>query len=156
MRTRDRQRSKGQDLPMDRISISQDVARGRDAAVAEAREMFEPAYRAVIEALPAEIRHVAGYHIGWWDTDGRATDRVGKAMRPALTLACARAASGGLAGSAHEAVVASAVAVELVHDFSLLHDDVMDGSLTRRLRPTAWAVFGVGPAILAGDMLLTL
>jgi geranylgeranyl diphosphate synthase, type I len=38
----------------------------------------------------------------------------------------------------------------------LLHDDVMDGDLTRRHRPTAWSVFGVGSAILAGDALLTL
>jgi geranylgeranyl diphosphate synthase type I len=48
------------------------------------------------------------------------------------------------------------VAVELVHNFSLLHDDVMDGDLTRRHRPTAWSVFGIGAAILAGDALLTL
>jgi geranylgeranyl diphosphate synthase type I len=50
----------------------------------------------------------------------------------------------------------AAVAVELVHNFSLLHDDVMDGDKTRRHRATAWAVFGVNPAILAGDALLTL
>ena len=48
------------------------------------------------------------------------------------------------------------MAVELVHNFSLLHDDVMDGDLTRRHRPTAWSLFGIGPAILAGDALLTL
>src|SRR5262249_38599046 len=44
----------------------------------------------------------------------------------------------------------------LVHNFSLLHDDVMDGDLTRRHRPTAWSVFGVNAAILAGDALLAL
>jgi geranylgeranyl diphosphate synthase type I len=46
--------------------------------------------------------------------------------------------------------------VELVHNYSLLHDDVMDGDLTRRHRRTAWTVFGVNPAILAGDALLIL
>ncbi|GAA3642537.1 hypothetical protein GCM10022267_31420 [Lentzea roselyniae] len=46
------------------------------------------------------------------------------------------------------------MAVELVHNFSLLHDDVMDGDRTRRYRPTAWSVFGVSAAILAGDALL--
>jgi geranylgeranyl diphosphate synthase, type I len=51
--------------------------------------------------------------------------------------------------------VPAAVAVELVHNFSLLHDDVMDGDRTRRHRPTAWTVFGVNAAILAGDALLT-
>ena len=51
--------------------------------------------------------------------------------------------------------VPGAVAVELVHNFSLVHDDVMDGDATRRHRPTAWAVFGVPAAILAGDAMLT-
>jgi geranylgeranyl diphosphate synthase, type I len=48
------------------------------------------------------------------------------------------------------------VATELVHNFSLLHDDIMDNDRERRHRPTAWTVFGVGPAILAGDALLAL
>jgi geranylgeranyl diphosphate synthase type I len=43
-----------------------------------------------------------------------------------------------------------------VHNFSLLHDDIMDGDTERRHRPTAWTVFGVGAAILAGDALLAL
>jgi geranylgeranyl diphosphate synthase type I len=46
--------------------------------------------------------------------------------------------------------------VELVHNFSLLHDDIMDGDTERRHRPTAWTVFGVGAAILAGDAMLAL
>ena len=50
----------------------------------------------------------------------------------------------------------AAVAVELVHNFSLLHDDIMDNDTERRHRPTAWTVFGVGAAILAGDALLAL
>ena len=52
--------------------------------------------------------------------------------------------------------VPAAAAVELVHNFSLLHDDVIDGDVTRRHRPTAWSVFGRNTAILAGDALLTL
>jgi geranylgeranyl diphosphate synthase type I len=57
---------------------------------------------------------------------------------------------------APERGVSAAVAVELVHNFSLLHDDIMDGDVERRHRPTAWTVFGVGAAILAGDALLAL
>ena len=49
-----------------------------------------------------------------------------------------------------------AVAVELVHNFSLLHDDLMDGDVERRHRPTVWALCGVPAAILAGDALLAL
>jgi geranylgeranyl diphosphate synthase type I len=48
------------------------------------------------------------------------------------------------------AAVPATVAVELVHDISLLHGDVVDGDTTRRHRSTAWSVFGVGRAILAG------
>jgi geranylgeranyl diphosphate synthase type I len=52
--------------------------------------------------------------------------------------------------------VPGAVAVELVHNFSLLHDDVMDRDLMRRHRPTGWVAFGEGDAILAGNAMLTL
>src|SRR6202000_3372246 len=75
----------------------------------------------------------------------------GKALRPALALLSARAA-----GVAPERGVSAAVAVELVHNFALLHDDIMDGDTERRHRPTAWTVFGVGAAILAGDGLLAI
>ena len=75
----------------------------------------------------------------------------GKALRPALTLLSARAA-----GAPAERAVPAAVAVELVHNFYLLHDDIMDGDTERRHRPTAWTVHGVGAAILAGDALLAL
>src|SRR6185503_6900938 len=54
------------------------------------------------------------------------------------------------------AAMSGAVAVELVHNFSLLHDDVMDRDTTRRHRPTAWSVFGINSAILAGDSMLML
>jgi geranylgeranyl diphosphate synthase, type I len=117
--------------------------------VDEARAAVEPAYRQAIDALPGQLRQIAGYHAGWWDAEGQPVPHAGKAIRPALTLACARAA--GVCG---EAAARAGAAVELVHDFSLLHDDVMDGDLTRRHRPAAWTVFGVGPAILAGDALL--
>src|SRR5262249_56137157 len=75
----------------------------------------------------------------------------GKALRPALALLSARAAL-----AAPERGVPAAVAVELVHNFSLLHDDIMDGDTERRDRPTAWTVYGVGAAILAGDAGLAL
>jgi geranylgeranyl diphosphate synthase, type I len=75
----------------------------------------------------------------------------GKALRPALALLSARAAE-----AAPERGVPAAVAVELVHNFSLLHDDIMDGDTERRHRPTAWTVYGIGAAILAGDAMLAL
>jgi geranylgeranyl diphosphate synthase type I len=116
------------------------------------RALVDPALRAAVDTLPSSMRRVAGYHLGWWDEHGAATPTsAGKSVRPALVLLSAAAAG----GSPREAVPA-AVAVELVHNFSLLHDDVMDGDATRRHRPTAWRLFGIGAAILAGDALLTL
>ncbi|TQM78913.1 geranylgeranyl diphosphate synthase type I [Saccharothrix saharensis] len=116
------------------------------------RAGLDPALRSAVDRLPDSMRAVAGYHFGWWDEDGRPTGAdAGKAIRPALVLLGAQAV-----GGAADAALPAAVAVELVHNFSLLHDDVMDGDTTRRHRPTAWHVFGVNPAILAGDALLTL
>ncbi len=72
-------------------------------------------------------------------------------LRPSLALLAAEAAG----GRAEDGVL-GAVAVELVHGFSLLHDDVMDGDRIRRHRPTAWTLFGVPMATLTGDALLAL
>ncbi len=116
------------------------------------RAGLDPALRTAVDRLPDSMRAIAGYHFGWWDEHGRPTGAdAGKAIRPALVLLGTQA----VGGAAHAALPA-AVAVELVHNFSLLHDDVMDGDTTRRHRATAWHVFGVNPAILAGDALLTL
>nr|CEL17955.1 Octaprenyl diphosphate synthase / Dimethylallyltransferase / Geranyltranstransferase / Geranylgeranyl diphosphate synthase [Kibdelosporangium sp. MJ126-NF4]CTQ90817.1 Octaprenyl diphosphate synthase (EC 2.5.1.90) / Dimethylallyltransferase (EC 2.5.1.1) / Geranyltranstransferase (EC 2.5.1.10) / Geranylgeranyl diphosphate synthase (EC 2.5.1.29) [Kibdelosporangium sp. MJ126-NF4] len=113
---------------------------------------MEPASRAAVDTLPGSMRRIAGYHYGWWDEHGRPSDSSGgKALRPTLTLLAAEAVGGDAS-----AVVPAAVAIELVHNFSLLHDDVIDGDVTRRHRPTAWSVFGRSAAILAGDSLVTL
>lgn len=128
------------------------TARPAPEVLAWSRRMVDPALRAAVDRLPDLMRLIAGHHFGWWDEHGDPVEAVGgKAIRPTLVLLAAEAA-GGVPGSA----VPAAVAVELVHSFSLLHDDVMDGDVTRRHRPTAWTVFGTGPAILAGDALLTL
>jgi geranylgeranyl diphosphate synthase type I len=119
--------------------------------LAEARRVVEPAHRAAVDRLPDLMRHIAGYHVGWWDAEGRPSGSSGKSVRPALVLAAAVAVGGDPASA-----VAEAVSVELVHDFSLLHDDVMDSDLTRRHRPTAWSLFGVSEAILTGDLLVSL
>lgn len=75
----------------------------------------------------------------------------GKHVRPILVMASASAAG----GSANEALD-PAVAVELLHTSSLIHDDIMDESRLRRGRPTLFAEYGVSMAILAGDTLTAL
>jgi len=122
------------------------------AGVETARDLVGPAIAAAVGRLSPEVRTVAAYHLGLTDADGRPERRTaGKALRPALAVLSARAA-----GAAPERGVPAAAAVEFVHNFSLLHDDIMDGDTERRHRPTAWTVFGVGAAILAGDALLML
>jgi len=125
------------------------------AGVETARDLVDPAIRALVGRLSPEVRVVAAYHLGLTEVDGGppqpGSSGSGKALRPALALLSARAT-----GAAPERGVPSAAAVELVHNFSLLHDDIMDGDTERRHRPTAWTVFGVGSAILAGDALLAL
>jgi geranylgeranyl diphosphate synthase type I len=124
------------------------------AGVENARDLVGPATAAAVARLSPEVRIVASYHLGLTDAEGRPTGRsgtAGKALRPALALLSARAA-----GAAPERGVPAAAAVEFVHNFSLLHDDIMDGDTERRHRPTAWTVYGIGAAILAGDALLAL
>ncbi|MGH3482188.1 MAG: polyprenyl synthetase family protein [Nocardioidaceae bacterium] len=124
--------------------------------LAETRELIEPALLAAIDDLPPRVRLVAGYHAGLWDAHGRPAGRPGKALRPALVLSCGRAAAGAEDTGTSDRLTTAAVAVELMHDFTLLHDDVMDGDTVRRHRPAAWDVFGVAYAVLAGDTLLAL
>jgi geranylgeranyl diphosphate synthase, type I len=123
------------------------------AGVETARDLVGPGIEAAVCRLSPDIKPVASYHFGFCDAEGKPTGNRsgGKALRPALTLLSARAA-----GAEPEQAVPAAVAVELVHNFSLLHDDIMDGDTERRHRPTAWTVFGIGPAILAGDALQAL
>ncbi|GGZ30831.1 polyprenyl synthetase [Streptomyces inusitatus] len=131
-----------------------EAVEGREALalLEHARDVVGPELRASVETLPGPLRRVAMYHFGWEHADGSPADgATGKAVRPALVLAAARA-FGGDPGRA----VRAAVAVELVHNFTLLHDDVIDDDTTRRHRPTAWTVFGVPDAIIAGDALFAL
>jgi geranylgeranyl diphosphate synthase, type I len=122
------------------------------AALGRVRALVEPALNAAVARLDDELmRTIAGYHLGWLDAEGRPVEGGGgKAIRP--TLAVLSAEAGG--GRAEDGL-AAAVGVELVHNFSLLHDDIMDRDLERRHRPTGWAVFGEGQALLAGNAMLT-
>ncbi|MGW7201659.1 polyprenyl synthetase family protein [Streptomyces chryseus] len=116
-----------------------------------ARALCEPSLRTSVESLAEPLRKVAGYHLGWIDAAGNPTAASpGKFLRPALALLSAEAVGGPAAIGAS----VGGTAVELVHNFSLLHDDVMDHDRVRRHRWTALAVFGEEQAILAGDALL--
>jgi geranylgeranyl diphosphate synthase, type I len=122
------------------------------AALDRSRDALAPALRAAIDRLDPTCRAQAAYHLGWSDANGMpAAAGGGKAVRPALALLSAEAA-----GAPAEVGLPGAVAVELVHNFSLLHDDLMDGDVERRHRRTVWAIWGAPGAILTGDAMLAL
>jgi geranylgeranyl diphosphate synthase type I len=95
----------------------------------------------------AGVYEMARYHLG---LDGSGAP-AGKRMRPLLGLL----AYASIAGD-HRAALPGAAAVELGHNFSLVHDDIEDGDLERRHRPALWARHGIPQAINTGDMLFSL
>jgi geranylgeranyl diphosphate synthase type I len=108
--------------------------------------------------LEAELKYVIGraslplydmmrYHMGWIDEFGRTQDNIaGKRLRPVLCLLACQAL-----GGKWQQVLPVAAAVELVHNFSLIHDDIQDSSTERRGRPTIWYIWGQPQAINTGD-----
>ena len=97
-----------------------------------------------------EMYRMLAYHMGW-QGEGAGVEARGKRIRPLLVLlTCASV------GGEWECALPGAAAVELVHNFSLVHDDIQDESPLRRGRPTVWTKWGVAQAINAGDALFTL
>jgi geranylgeranyl diphosphate synthase type I len=128
-----------------------------DANLAEATSVFdaalEPAMHAALSALdgPAPILPgMANYHLGFGDAEFRPATLTaaqrGKRLRPGIAmLAC------GAAGGEPLKAASLAAAIELLHNFTLVHDDIQDQSPSRRHRATVWTLWGVGQAINAGD-----
>ncbi|HEX4865766.1 MAG TPA: polyprenyl synthetase family protein, partial [Acidimicrobiales bacterium] len=102
--------------------------------------------------LAPEIRRLAAYHLGWTDPEGNPIAGAGgKGIRPTLAMLGAAAA-----WADPEIGVPGGVAIELVHNFSLIHDDIIDSDTERHHRATVWSLFGVGPTIVVGDALQVL
>ena len=90
------------------------------------------------------------YHMGWTG-EGAGPEATGKRIRPLLVLLCTAAC-----GADWKSALPAAAAVELVHNFSLVHDDIQDNSDKRRGRPTAWVKWGAPMAINVGDALFVI
>ncbi|MFH1636287.1 MAG: polyprenyl synthetase family protein [Chloroflexota bacterium] len=101
-----------------------------------------------------ELHYIIAYHLGWEGEEAGPKAR-GKRIRPLLVLLTCAAASGDASTDWQRALPAAA-AVELVHNFSLLHDDIEDNSPLRRGRPTVWARWGIPQAINTGDAMFVL
>jgi geranylgeranyl diphosphate synthase type I len=93
------------------------------------------------------LYEMLAYHLGLDQPDGPR----GKRIRPLLGLLAYRSLGGD-----YRTVLPGAAAVELGHNFSLVHDDIEDSDRERRHRPTLWAIWGIPLAINAGDALFAL
>lgn len=108
-----------------------------------AGEACEGQLRSWVDRLGGSAGQVAAYQFGW---SGEGPGQGGKFVRAALTLACA-----GAVGGDRRRAVPAAAAVEVVHNLSLLYDDVLDGDTVRRHREAAWRVFGPSAAARSAD-----
>ena len=104
------------------------------------------------EPASSELRGMMRYHLGWVGPDFQVIEaQEGKRVRALLCLWSAEAAGGDW-----RRALPAAAAIEILHNFSLVHDDVQDRSETRRHRPTVWALWGDAQAINVGDALFAL
>ncbi|MEW6033456.1 MAG: polyprenyl synthetase family protein [Chloroflexota bacterium] len=111
------------------------------------RVLVEAELRASLDSARLPFYDMHRYHLGWVDESGlRVVSQSGKLLRSTLCLAGCRAAGGDPKKAA-----AAAAAVELVHNFSLVHDDIQDASEYRRHRTAVWKVWGTAQAINVGD-----
>jgi len=108
-------------------------------------EMTEAISRAISEL------QMPGQPAGLYDPIRYILDGGGKRLRPLLTLASCRAVGGN-----QDDAMPQALGIEMFHNFTLLHDDVMDRAEVRRGRPTVHRRWNEATAILSGDTMLTL
>lgn len=117
--------------------------------------LFEPIMREAVAEIGQTaplLEQIAAYHMGWRNADLSFVDGTppnpGKRIRPRLAMLVTAALG---ADPARAAPVAAAI--ELLHNFTLVHDDIQDKSHLRRHRPTVWSLWGEAQAINAGDAL---
>ena len=114
--------------------------------------MIDTALRAELARYASDIRTTHRYHMGWADKNGADIDATqGKRLRPAMVLLGADAVGGET-----RSVLPVATALEYVHNFSLIHDDIEDRDRFRHHRPTLWVVWGEETAIVSGNSMLKL
>ena len=126
------------------------AAEAAERLLARYRPAVEAEMRRVLEDRPLPLYAMLRYHLGWTDTAGTPmpNTRTGKGIRPSLCLlACAAV------GGVPERALPAAAAIELLHNFTLVHDDVEDDGPQRWNRATVWSVWGKPQAVNAGDAL---
>ena len=138
--------------------VGSDASLSSSPMFARYRDGLERELRAAVLTVPEQrLRGEAGeqlyrmlcYHMGWADEKGSLLAQPtsqGKGLRPALCLFTCEALTGDWTRA-----LPAAAALELVHNFSLIHDDIQDGDLERRHRATVWALWGQPQGIVAGN-----
>jgi geranylgeranyl diphosphate synthase type I len=122
-----------------------------EARATRYRDLVTAEMRAVVGDRPEGLYAWMRYHLGWEDPEGNPVSASpGKMMRPVGLLLATE-----LAGGDPQQAVPAAAALELVHNFSLLHDDIEDRSDRRRDRPTLWTFAGEAQALNTGDGMYT-
>lgn len=111
---------------------------------------LKEAVQMVDSPLYYDLYRMMTYHMGW-EIDKSDTGTKGKRIRPVLLLLCTASAGGDWKNA-----LPAAASVELIHNFSLLHDDIEDKSILRRGRPTIWTKWGIPQAINTGDSLFSI
>ena len=110
-------------------------------------EQIEAEMRQVVDSRPLPLYRMMSYHMGWIDDQGnRLNNNGGERILSTLCLLACEAAGGNL-----KTALPAAVAVELVYNFSLIHNDLQDGNPQRQGRDTVWWLWGPAQAINAGD-----
>ena len=113
-------------------------------------DRIDEALRAELDGLEPAIYDIHRYYMGWQEIDGSDSMLTGgKRMRPTLAMLAADAVGGDL-----DRATPIAVALEYVHNFSLIHDDIEDMDRVRHHRPTVWTIWGEPAAIVSGNAML--
>lgn len=106
----------------------------------------------MLQEAPEYIQGIISYHFGWVDQNFEpANSGRGKMFRPTINLLVFEAITGG-----YKDALPLAASIEMIHNFSLIHDDIEDNDFERRGRATAWTIWGKPRVINAGDFLYSL
>ncbi len=156
-------------------TIQSTLARYRAEILAALRYAVQEASEAALPPAAATLVPFYGqmqYHLGWVDSHfSPVSDNTGKLMRPTLLLLAYEVAgawnlndktpesplpTNDASANYLRRALPAAAAVELTHNFTLIHDDIEDGDLERHHQPTLWSIWGIQHGINTGDGMFSL
>ena len=113
------------------------------------QEIIEISLKQNMPSNNSEVYNILKYAMGWIDKNGNQKNtNLGKSLRPSLCLFTYESIHGSIGPS-----IPAAVAIELIHKFSLIHDDIQDKDRIRHNQATLWTIWGVPKALIAGNIL---